>query len=148
MDQKVCELRAPEMFVTGTPLPRTFPPALVTVSETVVACDAELPAPVTVSVYVPAAALEATEIDRVDELPETTDAGESVAVTPDGAPETVSETVCALPLVVAVLIVALPEPPWRTEIDDGLTETLKSFPTGGLETMHADELFDHSFCTV
>jgi hypothetical protein len=103
------------------------PPPEVTVSVTVVECEPEAAVPVTVSVYVPAVAELVDERVRVAVWPELTEAGVTVAVTPDGAPETEMLTVCALPLVVAVLIVDEPELPAAIVTPVGLAEIEKSF---------------------
>ncbi len=63
----------------------------------------------------PAAVPAPTWTVRVEELPDCTEAGLSVAVTPDGAPETDRATVCGLPLTVAVLTVAVTLPPGLAE---------------------------------
>ena len=48
---------------------------------------------------------------NVDDCPVITDAGVNDAVTPDGRPDADSETVCALPDTIAVLIVLAPALP-------------------------------------
>jgi hypothetical protein len=82
----------------------------VTVRLTVVECVALAPVPVTVSVYVPVAAVPALTVS-VEEPPAVTDAGFSEAVAPEGAPDTDRFTVCADPFVNAVEIVELPLAP-------------------------------------
>ncbi|GAA2384249.1 hypothetical protein GCM10010170_093520 [Dactylosporangium salmoneum] len=96
-----------------------------TVSENVAVWVTEVPVPVTVRVYVPAVADDDTEIDRVAEPPEVTD-----AVTPVGAPVTDRFTVCALPDVVAVATDAVVELPGATVAEDGDSDTEKSGPFG------------------
>ena len=83
--------------------------------------------PVTVSVYVPAAAEDVVEMLSVELLPAVTDVGLSEAVTPAGAPENASDTVPALPAVTAVEMVLLPELPAATLKLDGDAEIEKSF---------------------
>src|SRR5690348_2481911 len=101
---------------------------LVTVSAYVVVWLPDAAVPVTVSVYVPAAAEVVVEIDSVALLPDVTEVGLIDAVTPAGAPETDSETDCAEPDVVAVAIVAEVELPAVTEPLPGLAEIEKSLP--------------------
>jgi hypothetical protein len=69
---------------------------------------------------------------NVELPPEVTEVGDSVAVTPAGAPETLSDTVCALPEVVAVAMVDEPEPPCAMETLAGLAEMEKSFAAAAL----------------
>ena len=102
--------------------------------------------PVTVSVYKPGAADDVVLIDSVELPPDVTDVGLSVAVTPVGAPLTARVTVCAEPLVVAVEIVELVEPPAVTEPLVGLAEIEKSLVA--MLAMHAPCEFDHSFWIV
>jgi hypothetical protein len=104
----------------------------VTVTLTVVECVAVPSVPVTVSVYVPAAAEPAFTV-RVELLPAVTDVGLSEALAPLGAPETVRATVPALPEVTAVEIVLVPEVPCTILKLVGLAEMEKSF--GGLVTV-------------
>ncbi len=54
-----------------------------------------------------------------------------VAVTPLGVLDALSETVCALPEVVAVLMVTVPELPAATVMLVGLAEMEKSLVGGG-----------------
>jgi len=82
----------------------------LTVSVTEVVCVAEVPVPVTVSVYVPAAAVPVFTVS-VELPPAVTDVGLSDAVAPLGTPVTERLTVCALPEVTAVEIVLVPEAP-------------------------------------
>src|SRR6266849_6458189 len=86
---------------------KSLPTGAVTVRLTVAECEAEPSVPVTVSVYVPAAAVPALT-DSVELPPAVTEVGLSEAVAPEGVPLTASETVTALPLVTAVLMVELP----------------------------------------
>ena len=81
---------------------------MCTVSVTEVECVADVPVPVTVSVYVPSAALPALTF-RAELLPAVTDVGFSEQVAPLGQPETLRFTVCAFPDVTAVEIVLVPE---------------------------------------
>ena len=90
----------------------------------------------------------AVEMLRVELPPEVTEVGESVAVTPEGAPLTVRLTVCALPEVVAVEMVSWSEPPATTERLAGLAEMEKLFPATALETMQLLAAFEYSVCTV
>src|SRR5690242_9165055 len=69
---------------------------------------------------------------KVELPPEVTEVGESVAVAPAGAPETLSDTVWAAPEVVAVAMVELAEPPAVTETLAGLAEMEKSFAATAL----------------
>src|SRR3954467_7265281 len=85
---------------------------------------------------------------RVDEPPEVTEVGLSVAVTPAGAPVTESETVCALPEVVAVETVAEVELPRTTLADVGLTVTEKLLPATALLTMQLLVALSNSVCTT
>jgi hypothetical protein len=101
----------------------------VTVKVTVVACVADAAVPVTVSVYVPAAALPAFTVS-VDDAPAVTLVGLKVALEPAGAPATESETVCALPLVTVVEMVELP-PVFCTRLSElGLAAMAKSLAGG------------------
>ena len=80
----------------------------------------------------PAAAVPALTVS-VDEPPEVTLVGFSEAVAPDGTPLTDRLTVCAEPLVTAVLMVDVPlGPPWVSVSVDGLAEIEKSFGGGVL----------------
>jgi hypothetical protein len=80
--------------------------AAVMVTLTVVACVAEA-VPVTVKVYVPAAAVPALTVS-VDDPPAVTLAGLKPALAPEGAPLTESKMVSALPLVTAVEMLEVP----------------------------------------
>jgi len=102
----------------------------VIVTLTVVACVAEVAVPVTVSVYVPAAAVPAFTVS-VEEPPAVTLAGLSPAVAPEGTPLTASETLSALPLVTAVEMVDVPLLLWTMLMDVGLAPMEKSFAGGG-----------------
>ena len=95
----------------------------------------------------PAAAELVALILSVDEPPEVTDVGLTVAVTPLGAPETDRLTVCALPEVVAVEIVLLPLEPAAIDTADGLAPIEKSFVVV-VWRMQAFCEFDHSFCAT
>ncbi len=84
--------------------------AAVTVSETVVVCVTPPPVPVTVMVWVPVAAVEATEIFMV-EVPDpgdATDVGLKVTVTPFGWPDALNAIDELNPPVTAVVIVDEP----------------------------------------
>src|SRR5207237_7179517 len=110
--------------------PFTIPPPLgVTVRPTVVECVALVPVPVTVSVYVPAAAVPALTVS-VEELPAVTDVGFSEAVAPEGTPDTERITVCADPLVTAVEIPEVPLAPSANVRLVGLAPIEKSFVGG------------------
>src|SRR6266540_5812090 len=99
-------------IATSVPLVPLQPPVPpVTVSVNVVACVAEAPVPVILIVYVPAGVDVVVATVSVDEPPEVTDAGLNDAVAPLGKPLALSATLCALPAVVAVLTVAVTEPP-------------------------------------
>ena len=95
----------------------------------------------------PAAAEVVVLILSVDEPPEVTDVGLTVAVTPLGAPATVRLTVCALPEIVAVEIVLLPLEPAAIDTAAGLALNEKSFVVV-VWRMQAFCEFDHSFCTT
>jgi len=121
-------------LVTATPLLKGVAPpaAAVTVSDTVALCEPDAALPVTVSVKVPVVAVEVAEMLKVELAPEVTEVGESVAVTPAGAPVTLSETVCAAPEVVAVLMVDEPAPPCATDTLVGLAAMEKSLAATAL----------------
>src|SRR5207253_6538511 len=97
--------------------------AMVTL--TVVLCVAEVAAPVTVSVYVPAAAVPALTVS-VLEPPAVTEVGLSEALAPPGTPDTLRFTVSALPEVTAVLMVLVPLPPALRDSEPGLALMEKS----------------------
>src|SRR5437879_3697675 len=101
----------------------------LTVSVTEVVCVAEVPVPVTVSVYVPTAAVPVFTVS-VELPPAVTDVGLSDAVAPLGTPVTERLTVCALPEVTAVEIVLVPEAPCTRLKLVGLAAIEKLF--GGL----------------
>jgi hypothetical protein len=100
------------------------------VSERVAACVALVPVPVTVTVYVPAAAVPALTVS-VELPPAVTDVGLNDADDPAGWPLALSVTVCAAPLVIAVEIVEVPLPPDASERLVGLVEIEKSLGGGG-----------------
>src|SRR3954447_20007615 len=110
--------------------PFTTPPggaADVTVNETVVVCVAEAPVPVTVIVYVPAAADDPTASVNVDDAPAVTDAGLNDAVVPAGTPDAENVTAWAEPLVTLVEIVDVALPPCWTLTLVGAADSEKSF---------------------
>src|SRR5438477_9837344 len=87
---------------------RTFPPPPpdeLTVSEMLVECVADVPAPVTVTVNVPVLADDDAVNVRVELPPAVTEVGLKLAVVPDGTPLAESDTVWADPFVTAVEIV-------------------------------------------
>ncbi len=87
---------------------------------------AEVPVPVTVSVYTPGA-VDAVVLTVMAELPpEVTDDGAKLTVTPEGAFAAESWTVCAEPLVVPVATVAVAEEPGSTVPEEGAAEREKS----------------------
>ena len=97
----------------------------VTVSETVVVCEPLAAVPVTVTVYVPGAAVPAFTV-IVDELPAVTDVGLKLTVEPTGWPLALRLIVCAEPLVTAVEIVDVPLAPCASESVLGLELSEKS----------------------
>jgi hypothetical protein len=97
----------------------------------------ELAAPLSVSVYVPAAALGVVAKLSVADWPDETLVGLIVAVTPAGAPLMLRATVWAVPAVVAVLIVAVPLLPATTATVVGDAAIEKSFPETGALTITA-----------
>jgi hypothetical protein len=101
--------------------------AAVTVSANVVECVPDDAVPVIVTVYVPAGVELDVPIARLDDEPDDTEAGENVAVAPEGRPDALSDTVCDEPDVVAVETVADVLPPAVTLPEFGLTATEKSF---------------------
>jgi hypothetical protein len=106
----------------------------VTVRLTVVACVAEVPVPVMVSVYVPAPALPALTVS-VDDPPAVMLAGLRLALAPDGVPLTESVTPWALPLVTAVEMLEVPLV-FCTRLNVvGLALMEKSFGGGGAVTV-------------
>jgi hypothetical protein len=108
----------------------------LTVSAMVVACVAETPVPVTVSVYAPAAAVPAFTVS-VDDAPAVTIPGLNEAVAPAGNPLMLNEIDCAEPLVTAVEIVDVPLPPAARVSEEGLAEIEKSSAGGGAFTVSA-----------
>jgi hypothetical protein len=92
-----------------------------TVQEIDVECVSEPLVPVTVTVYVPAAAVPGLNVSVEPPLPETL-VGLSVALEPEGIPETARLTVPANPLTGLTVIVLLPAPVRL----DGEAETVKS----------------------
>jgi|SRR5579859_97139 len=84
-----------------------------------------------VSVYVPAAAVPVVTV-RVELPPAVTEVGLKLAVAPEGTPVTLKLTVCAEPLVTAVLIVEVPLLPWTMERLLGLALIEKSLVAGAL----------------
>ena len=77
-------------------------------------CVAVEPVPVMVIGYVPGVVAEATVAVIVDDPPAVTDDGLKPIVTPAGWPLALRITVCADPLVIAVLIVDVPLLPCAT----------------------------------
>src|SRR5260370_20209753 len=108
---------------------KSFATGAVTVSVTGVLCVAEAPVPVTVTVYVPTAVLAPTAKVSVELPPEVTLAGLNVAVVPAGTPLADRLTLCAEPLVVAVEMVVVPDPPCTTDTVVGLALMEKSLVT-------------------
>jgi hypothetical protein len=106
---------------------KSFVATLLTVRLSVAVCDPLAPAPVIVTLYVPAAVDEPTFSVSVEDAPAVTEDGENDAVAPLGKPLALSETDCALPDVTAVETVAVPLDPAATLTDVGLTATEKSF---------------------
>src|SRR5437762_446077 len=104
----------------------------VTVSETVVLCVALGDVPVTVIGYVPGLVVASTLNVSVELVPVVTAEGLRLVLVPDGAPIAVSEIVSAAPLVMAVEIVEVPEPPWAIETLVGFALIEKSFATGAV----------------
>src|SRR5207302_985401 len=102
--------------------------AAVTVKLTEVLCVALVAVPVTVRVYVPAAAVPAPTVS-VELPPAVTDGGLNEAVAPEGRPLALSETVCAEPLVTAVAMVAVAPPFCVAETELGLALIEKSLVT-------------------
>lgn len=108
--------------------------AAVTVRLNVVLCVAVEPAPVIVTVYVPAGVELDVATVSVDDDPAVTDVGENVAVAPLGSPLALRATDCAEPDVTAVATVAPVLPPAVTLPDAGLTASEKSLG-GALVTL-------------
>lgn len=125
---------APEPAVTLaeaglTEIEKSLAGALVTVRLSTAVCEPVAAVPVTVTLYVPAAVVDAAVSVSVDEEPELTVAGENDAVTPGGSPLALNETDSELPDVIAVETVAVPFEPAATLTDVGFTDTEKSLPT-------------------
>ena len=85
--------------------------------------------PVTVIVYVPVAVPAPTLTVIVEEPPAVTEAGLKLTVVPAGWPLALRLTVCAEPVVTAVLIVEVPLPPCWTLTEVGLAAIEKSLAT-------------------
>ncbi len=85
----------------------------------------------TVTWYVPAGVLDAVEMVSVELPAPVIDVGLKLAVAPLGKPLAESETVCAEPLVTAVVMIDVPEAPCCSESDVGLALMEKSFAGGG-----------------
>jgi hypothetical protein len=104
-----------------------MPPEGPTVKVKAVVCVADVPVPVMVIDEVPEGVLDEVVTVSVEEEPAVTEVGLKEADAPDGSPEAVSETVCALPEVTVVEMVEVAEPPGLTEAEAGLAEIEKSF---------------------
>lgn len=129
----VAMLLVPVRFQADEPLskpPLTTPPVVVPVMVKLIvaACEPEVAVPVTVSVYVPGAADEVEPSVSVELPAPLSDVGENEPVTPLGAPERLSDTVCAAPDVTAVVIVLVVEPPGVNETLVGFAAIEKSLP--------------------
>jgi hypothetical protein len=72
---------------------------------------------------------------RVELPPAVTEDGVALAVVPVGAPLTERATVCALPDVTAVVMLAAAEPPCAADALAGLTAIEKSLGGGGARTV-------------
>jgi hypothetical protein len=137
----VIDSEAPAMLqplnvpVSNPPLVTTVPPALLTVSDTVVEWVALVPVPLTVTEYVPAGVVDEVEIVIVEDPPAVTAVGLNDTVAPEGKPLALKDTVCADPLVTAVLIVEVPDDPCVTVTLDGLAEIEKSLAGADVETV-------------
>jgi hypothetical protein len=131
VDDTVHPERSP---VSKSPLTIAVDDGAVTVRDTVVECVAEGAVPLTVSVYVPAAAVPALTV-RVDEPPAVTLVGFNDALAPAGTPLTASETLSAVPLVTVVDTVEVPLVFCAIESEEGLAEMEKSFAGGGALTV-------------
>lgn len=75
--------------------------------------------PVTVTVYVPTATLEPTEMESVEVFAPVTDVGLKASVTPAGAPDAVNAIAALNPPTTAVETEALPDAPCARLIDVG-----------------------------
>lgn len=133
-----------------TAIEKSLAALAVTVTLSAAVCEPDAAVPVTVSGYVPPATAVVVEIVSVALPPEVTELGLLVTVMPEGAPLTENETVCALPAVVVVVTVALPDEPCAIESDAGLTATLKSDTEHDLVQGTRQLLcaFENSVCTV
>ena len=112
----------------------------MTVSATEVVCVALVPVPVTVIVYPPGVAPAPTATVIVELPPAVTEAGLKLAVTPAGRPLALRLTLCAAPLVTAVLIVEVPFVPWATVRLLGLAAIEKSDGGAGFTVRLTDVL--------
>ena len=112
---------------------------LTTVSATVVLCEPLVAVPVTVTVYVPAAALVLAVNVSVELLPELMGFGLNEAVTPEGTPEALRLTLSVEPEVIVVDTVTFPLDPALTLRLVGETLIEKSFvvPHEGLTVTQA-----------
>src|ERR1700730_14040312 len=100
-----------------------------TVRVTVVTCVADAPVPVTVTVYVPPGVDACVVIVMRELLPAVTLVGLKLAPAPLGSPLAVSDTVCADPLMTAVLMVDVPLLPAFTLMVFGFALIEKSLVT-------------------
>src|SRR6266513_1702872 len=107
---------------------KSFATGAVIVNVTVVPCVALVPVPVTVTGYVPGAAVPAPSVS-VEPAPAATDAGLKDAVAPEGKPLALSAMACAEPLVTAVAMVEVALPFCVAETELGLALIEKSFVT-------------------
>jgi hypothetical protein len=103
-----------------------MPPDEPTVSVKLAVCVAEVPVPVIVIDELPEGVLDEVVTVIVEEEPAVTEAGLKDADAPDGRPDALSDTVCALPEVTVVEIVEVADPPGLTEAEAGLAEMEKS----------------------
>jgi hypothetical protein len=88
-------------------------------------------------VYVPTGVVEAVVILIVEVKLGVPDAGEKVALAPDGRPEVDRLTVFVNPAIEVTETVAVVEPPCMTDAEAGLTDTLKSGVGGTAGTVRA-----------
>jgi len=98
---------------------------VVTVSETVVVSTVLPEVPVTVMLYVPVAADEATVIIMVEFPAPVIEVGLKPMVTPVGWPEAVREIAESKPPVTVLVMVEVPELPCATETEAGEADRLK-----------------------
>jgi len=112
--------------VSNPPFVTPDPPEEFTVSVMLVEWVAEVPVPVTVTVYVPTGVVGDVAMVRVELLPDWIVWGLKLAVAPDGRPLAESETVCDWPLVTVVEMVEVPLPPCVTVMLEGLALIEKS----------------------